>query len=161
MAEVISNTSPLLYLYRAGVLAWLPDLFGTVGIPDAVIRELEEGHRRGYDVPKVGDYPWLRVLNPRAIPSEWLTLDLGPGELAALALALETPGCVVLLDDGLARRIAYAAGLMVWGTLRIVLEAKARGLTPRVEPFLDLLQDSGMWISAEIRQRILVLAGET
>ena len=27
MPEVISNTSPLLYLYRVGVIEWLPQLF--------------------------------------------------------------------------------------------------------------------------------------
>ena len=61
------------------------------------------------------------------MPSEWLATDLGPGELAALALALENPGRIVLLDDALARRVAEAAGLTVWGTLRVFLEAKPKG----------------------------------
>ena len=30
MPEAISNTSPLLYLYRIEVLGWLPELFGEV-----------------------------------------------------------------------------------------------------------------------------------
>jgi predicted nucleic acid-binding protein len=45
------------------------------------------------------------------------------GELAAIALALENPSKIVLLDDALARRKAEAAGLVVWGTLKVVLEA--------------------------------------
>jgi predicted nucleic acid-binding protein len=40
------------------------------------------------------------------VPSEWLSLDLGTGELEAMALALENRRHVVLLDDALARRIA-------------------------------------------------------
>jgi predicted nucleic acid-binding protein len=55
----------------------------------------------------------------------------------------------------LARRTAQAAGLQVWGTLRVLLEAKAQGLTD-----VWKLSKAGMWISAEVRQRILVLAGE-
>ena len=47
---------------------------------------------------------WLRVVEPTHVPSEWLTLDLGGGELAAMALALETPQRIFLLDDSLARR---------------------------------------------------------
>jgi hypothetical protein len=82
------------------------------------------------------------------------------GEVAALALALETPHRIVLLDDGLARRTAQAFGLTVWGTLRVLLEAKSQGLTESVAPLVDRLQDSGMWISEDIRNRIVNLAGE-
>ncbi|ETW94932.1 MAG: hypothetical protein ETSY1_32685 [Candidatus Entotheonella factor] len=33
MPEVITNTSPILYLYRIGVLEWLPQLFDDIWIP--------------------------------------------------------------------------------------------------------------------------------
>jgi predicted nucleic acid-binding protein len=94
------------------------------------------------------------------MPSEWLSLDLGPGELAAMALALKNKTHVVLLDDLLARRTAQAAGLMVWGTLKVLLEAKSYGLTEKIEPFVTRLGETGMWLSEEIRERILALAGE-
>ena len=45
------------------------------------------------------------------MPSEWLSLDLGAGELDTMALALENQDHVVLLDDEFARRVAQAAGL--------------------------------------------------
>ncbi len=160
MHEAISNTSPLLYLYRIEVLGWLPQLFSEVWIPNGVAIELQEGRRRGYDVPDPNDYAWLRLVAPHSMPSEWLTLDLGTGELEAMALALENPSRVILLDDALARRIARAAGLDVWGTLRILLEAKSRKLTESIEPLVNRLAETGMWISDEVRQRVLVLAGE-
>jgi predicted nucleic acid-binding protein len=77
-----------------------------------------------------------------------------------MALALENPHRVVLLDDGLARRIAEAAGLKVWGTLRVLLEAKSLGLTESVEPLIDRSVKMGMWVSCDVRQRVLALAGE-
>jgi hypothetical protein len=40
------------------------------------------------------------------------------------------------------------------------LEARGSGLTDRIDPFVDRLADSGLWMSAEIRQRVLALAGE-
>ena len=104
MADAISNTSPLLYLYRIGALEWLHRLFGSIWMPRAVVNELHEGQRQGYDVPDPAHYPWLNIVDPRSPPSEWLSLDLGPGELAALTLALENPTRVLLLDDALARR---------------------------------------------------------
>jgi hypothetical protein len=78
------------------------------------------------------------------MPSEWLALDLGAGELAVLALALEHPQRVVLLDDGRARRIAQAASLTVWGTLQVILEGKAQGLTERIARHIDQLRAAGM-----------------
>jgi predicted nucleic acid-binding protein len=160
MPKAISNTSPLLYLYRTGAMEWLPLLFDEVWIPDAIVAELQEGRRRGYDVPDPKGHDWIRIVIPRSVPSEWLILDLGQGELEAMALALENPRCIVLLDDALARRIALAAGLEVWGTLRVLLEAKTQGITGEVGPLITRLEDSGMWISGRIKERILVLANE-
>jgi len=161
MLKAISNTSPLLYLYRIDGMDWLPKLFDEVWTPEAVRDELQAGRSKGYDVPNPDEYSWLSMVNPKSTPSEWLALDLGAGEIAAMALALENPDRVVLLDDMLARRTAQVAGLPVWGTLKVLLEAKSHGLINQIEPFVTKLSDSGMWISDEVQQRILKLAGES
>ncbi len=106
MLKAISNTSPLLYLYRIGGIDWLPKLFDEVWTPEAVRIELQVGRNKGYDVPDPDDYSWLNIVDPKSTPSEWLALDLGTGEIAAMALALENRDRVVLLDDMLARRTA-------------------------------------------------------
>lgn len=160
MPSVICNTSPLLYLYRIECIGWLPRLFAEVWIPEAVQDELHIGINKGYSVPWPADYGWLRVVNPAFTPSEWLASDLGAGEIAVIALALEHPDRIVLLDDALARRIAQKAGLQVWGTLKVLLEAKSNGLIERVEPYVGKLASAGMWLSADIKARILRLAGE-
>jgi hypothetical protein len=89
MPKAISNTSPLLYLFRIEAILWLPELFDEVWIPDAVKNELLTGKSKGYDVPDPSDYTWLKLINPKSMPSEWLALELGAGEVAAMALALE------------------------------------------------------------------------
>jgi predicted nucleic acid-binding protein len=78
-----------------------------------------------------------------------------------MALAIENPDRVVLLDDQLARRTAQAAGLTVWGTLRVLLEGKHKGLTDRVEPLVARLAENGLWMSTELQHRILALADES
>ena len=161
MLKAISNTSPLLYLYRIGAINWLPELFDEVWIPEAVKNELLAGRSKGYDVPNPDDYPSLSVVNPKSMPSEWLALDLGVGEIAAMALALENPRQIVLLDDMLARRTAQVAGLQVWGTLKVLLEAKSQDLVDKIEPYITKSSESGLWVSVEVRQRILKLAGES
>src|SRR5688500_4054226 len=106
MPRAISNTSPLLYLYRIEAIDWLSKLFDEVWSPEAVKNELLAGRSKGYNVPNPADYPWLKIIDPKSMPSEWLALDLGTGEIAAMALALENPSHIILLDDGLARRTA-------------------------------------------------------
>ena len=160
MLKAISNTSPLLYLYRIGGVEWLPRMFEQVWTPEAVRNELRAGRDKGYDVPSPEDLPWVEVVSPKSIPSEWFAVDLRAGELAVIALGLENPERIVLLDDLLARRIARAAGLQVRGTLRVLLEAKPHGLVDAVMPYVSRLSDSGMWMSTEIRRRILRVAGE-
>jgi len=161
LPEAISNTSPLLYLYRIEVLDWLPQLFTEVWIPNAVVLELKAGQKKGYDVPIPSSYPWLQVVEPGSTPSDWQALDLGSGELAAMALAAEHPTKLVLLDDNLARRAVHAYGLQVWGTLKILLEAKSRGLTESIRPLVYRLGNAGMWLSPDILQRVLTLADES
>lgn len=160
MLRAISNTSPLLYLYRIDAIEWLPEIFEEVWTTSATLSELEEGRKRGYDVPIPGNYEWLKIVEPKKLPSEWLVLDLGAGELSALALALENPNFILLADDALARQTAKAAGLDVWGTLRIILEAKRNGLIKKVKPHIISLGKAGLWFSDEILQRILKLAKE-
>jgi predicted nucleic acid-binding protein len=41
-----------------------------------------------------------------------------------------------------------------------MLEAKSQGLTKNVAPYVDRLGNAGIWLSDDIRERILTLAGE-
>ena len=160
MNEAISNTSPLVYLHRIDALDWLPRLFTSIWTPLEVVAELREGLARGFNVPDPSRLDWLDIVAPKQTPSEWFALDLGPGGVAAMSLALENPSRTIILDDSLARHVAQAAGLNVWGTLRIILEMKTQGHIQAVAPFVTRLKDSGMWISDEVRLRILRLVDE-
>jgi len=159
MLKAISNASPLLYLHRIQALDLFPGIFGTLLTTPEVSRELLEGRQRGYECPDISRLDWIEVVKA-PMSSEWLALDLGPGEISVMTLAFDKPGHIMLLDDMLARRIATAAGLRVWGTLKIILEAKSLGLIDRAGPLINQLTDAGMWISPQIKQRILRLANE-
>ena len=108
MPEVICNTSPLQYLHQLGLLHLLPALAGKIVIPPAVAEELAAGKSAGIDVPEVGGLEWITMRRPVSAPALPLVTDLGPGESQVLALALEMPGAVVIVDDFLARRTAEA-----------------------------------------------------
>ena len=106
MPDAISNTSPLLYLHRIGGMNWLHELFTGTYVPGAVVFELMEGRQKGYDVPNPSDYGWIRIVEPRVMPSEWFAVDLGIGEIAAMSLALERPDHIVLSKAGVRSCIA-------------------------------------------------------
>jgi predicted nucleic acid-binding protein len=160
MREVLSNTSPLQYLYQLDLLDLLPTLYGEVLVPSAVVREIEAGRSQGVPLPIVESLSWLRVqdvANAALLP---LLPDLGAGEREVLALALERSDPLVILDDSFARRFARRLGLSLTGTLGLLLRAKENGRIDLVEPLLDRLEDLHFRLDRSTRADVLVMAGE-
>ena len=58
------------------------------------------------------------------------------------------------------RAAAARVGLRTFGILGILLRAKAGGHIPAVAPVLDLLKSVRFFLSAQDRNRCLLLAGE-
>ncbi|MGH8500087.1 MAG: DUF3368 domain-containing protein [Methylococcales bacterium] len=48
----------------------------------------------------------------------------------------------------------------VRGSLKGLLEAKSLGFVDKLEPIVNRLHEAGMWVSADVKHRILKLAGE-
>jgi predicted nucleic acid-binding protein len=157
---VVSNTSPLLYLHQIGHLELLQQLYGQVRIPPAVRMELYAGAQLGISVPNLRSLMWIkeqalaeRVLLP-------VVVDLGSGEAEAIALALASPGSLLILDDRLGRRIARLIRVTCTGTLGVLLKAKQVGLLPSVTPAVTALRDTTMHLTSELIEMVLKEAGE-
>ena len=159
MAVTVADTSPLPYLFQIGHLELLERLFGTVLVPEAVRDELQVGRSLGFDVPDPVRFSWMLIRPAPTIPAVELPA-LGPGESAALALALETPDSLVLLDDAAARAAAARLGLPTTGTLGLLLIAKEQQLIAEVAPVIAILEERGFRLTEAVRQRILRLAAE-
>jgi|SRR3954463_47111 predicted nucleic acid-binding protein len=160
MPEVISNTSPLQYLYQLDLLDLLPALYGEVLAPIGVVKEIAAGRTLGVALPDIGALPWLRVCEVATPALLSLIPDLGLGEREVLALALERPGALVILDDSLARRLAERLELALTGTLGLLLKAKQTGRIERVRPYLAQLESLNFRLDDRSRLNILKLAGE-
>lgn len=161
MPEVISNTSPLQYLYQLGLLELLPRLAGRVTVPQSVVDELDAGRALGHNLPEVVTLAWVTVRVPAA--SQYVASpELGSGETDVLRLALELPvgEAVVILDDAKAREAAGKLGLKLTGTLGVLLDAKRAGLVSEVAPHLDRLDALGFRLARGTRDAVLRLAGE-
>jgi hypothetical protein len=149
----ISNASPLIALRQIDRLWILRDLFGKIGIPPAVRREI------GPTLPR----PPVWLLTYPAPSGKHTVVEkagLDPGETEALALALELGALGVVLDDLRARQLATTLGVRVVGTLGVLLQAKERGLLPAIRPDFEALAGVRFHFSAKVADTILARAGE-
>ena len=158
--EVISNTSTLQYLHQIRQLDLLPKLYGHIIIPNAVAGELEEGRKRGIDLPNVREIPWIKTEGVRDQALLAFATELGPGEREALALATEKAGKLLLLDDLMARKHARRLGIDFTGTLGVLLKSKQSHHLTFVTPVLEELERRGFRLDPGTRAAVLKLAGE-
>ena len=150
---VVSNSSPLIALARIQRLDLVPGIFESVLIPPAVAREIAPS------IPVLST--WLRIQAPSVLPpAPLLRRRLGAGERQALALAIELRADWIILDDLPARRSAQAAGLNVIGTLGMLVAAKRAGLLQSIRPELDALVRTSFFLSPQLYDELLRLAGE-
>jgi len=89
-----------------------------------------------------------------------MSTSLGRGEREVLSLACESHGCLVLLDDALARLHARRLGLRLTGTLGILLKGKQSGLLTEIRPILDKLEIKGFRLDKKTRFAVMKLAQE-
>ena len=87
MPEVVSDTSPIQYLYQLELLDILPTLATNVFAPPAVVKELEAGRALGVPLPDMAALEWLTIRRPLSDLAVPLVTDLGPGETEVLMLA--------------------------------------------------------------------------
>jgi len=156
---VVTNASPLIYLALLDRFHLLNDLFGEVGVPDAVYREVVlEGarHPGAYETTaalKTGHFRRMEVRHRIAV--DVLLEQLHPGEAEAIVLARESNVGRVLLDDRIARNKAKLMGLSVTGTIGLLRLGKQRGMRIDLQASLDLLIQHNFRISADLYERLV------
>ena len=129
-------------------------------IPPAVARELELGRAIGVDLPDIGVLPWMKIQAPEGLDKVPTAADLGAGEKEVLALGLQVPNAVLILDEQIGRLQAEILKLTFTDTLGILLRAKVEGRISRNRPVLDQLDQLKFRLSPKTNAAVLKLAGE-
>jgi predicted nucleic acid-binding protein len=93
----------------------------------------------GVDLPDVRALQWLKIRAPKGLDKVPMAAELGAGEKEVLALGMQVPGAVIILDERLGRLRAAALQLTFTGTLGVLLRAKAEGRIPRIAPLVEHL----------------------
>jgi len=155
--RAVTNTSPLIYLSRIGRL----DLFRQyreVLIPEKVLEEIEAGRKRGHpealDVRRLVRTRNARVVRVPKVRREW---NLGPGETAAIALALKERVDEIVIDDRAAIAIAKFLGLRPVSIPFLLLRDRKKGQTGQraFEAALRRLLTEGYYLSPGLVDRLI------
>jgi predicted nucleic acid-binding protein len=154
---IISNTTPIINFAEIDCLDVLISLYGAITITPAVAAELVAKSHRFPKAAKVAQQHVLEIVSPaNKLLLQQLATRVHPGEAECLALALERPDSLLLLDDLAAREIAHASGCLFTGTIGCLIEAKRQGLIQAIRPLLDALRAKArFWIADSLTERVL------
>ncbi len=143
---IICNTSPLIGLSGINLLSLLRDLYTEVWIPREVENEFltidETIHRE-----ILNNAPWIITVDLADQQKAEVYEGIDGGEAEVLALAKEQEAVLVLIDEKKARQVAQNIGLIVRGTVGILLEAKKKELVVAIKPLLTRMQNNGIRLS--------------
>ena len=157
MAEIVSNTGPLIALASIGQFHLLQALFGSIAIPPAVRTENQD--QISLAALAAANWVVVRVVKDR-LATQLLREELDSGESEAIVLASEVDAAILLVDERAATRKARAIGLRTIGTLGVLLMAKDNGLLTAVKPSLVELLRNGFRMSESLCRSVLDSAGE-
>jgi predicted nucleic acid-binding protein len=142
---IISDTSCLIALSNIGLLYILKDLYGEVLITTEVNEEF------GKQLPS-----WIFVLQVKdKIKQTEIESILDKGEASSIALALENPNSILIIDEVKGRNIARSLNIEIIGTIGILLLASNKGLLTDVISVVLKLVNNGFQLSNTIIDRII------
>ena len=152
--SVVSDTTAITTLLKAGQAQLLQELFERVFVPKAVWDELKDFHR---DVPGFVELRLAR--NPgQRLPG----MDtLGRGEAEAISLAKELGARLLVTDDRKARVAAKRLNIPCIGLIGVVIQAKRLEKITSVRDLLEIIQTKGgLYLSDAVIAEALRLANE-
>jgi predicted nucleic acid-binding protein len=152
---VVADTSPLNYLILIDCDNLLPQLYGRVVVPTAVMQEL--GHSEAPSPVKawLTRVPaWINVTSVQSAPCAELAF-LGLGEQEAIQLAAEKHAALLLIDERKGRFEAKRRGLRTTGTLGVLLSAGELRLIDAEAAYRRLLSETSFRTSAALEEQFL------
>ena len=157
---IVSNSGPIISFARAAHLELLKQLFTEISIPEGVYEDIVvrgAGKPGAVEVKSAGWIKKEKVRNP--VKVDQLPAGLGLGEREAIILAQDLKAAL-LIDDRKARKVAEESGVVCFGSLRVLKEAKERKLIEEIRPIGDRLRAGGIRIKDSLYRRFLQESGE-
>jgi len=147
---IISDTSCLIALTNIGLLNILKDLYAEILITPEVNAEF------GSDLPQ-----WIKVIRVKdSFKQSGIELVLDKGEASSIALALEMPNAILIMDEIKGRKIAKSLNIEIIGTIGIILLAKEKDLISDVLETITILKDKGFRLSDNLIEKLIEKYGK-
>ena len=147
---IISDTSCLIALDRIKKLDVLQKTFSTVITTPEVRDEF---------LQPLPSWILIRPVKDQKRKESFGTI-VDKGEASAIALALETEGSILVIDEKKGRKLAEKLHIEIIGTLKILLLAKEKGVISSIKPIILELEKAQFRFSKSVVQKLLLLAGE-
>lgn len=147
---IIADTSCIILFTNIEELDLLRALYSEVIITPEISNEFGKTLPEWIIVKDVSDKPRQEILE----------IFIDKGEASAIALALEMPGSILVIDDYKARKIADKLNLSYTGTLGVIIKAKQDGIISSIKPFIEKIKRTNFRISQELEYFALKAAGE-
>ena len=148
---VITDTSCFILLDKIDAFDVLHRLFQNVTTTPEIKKEF------GSDLPQ-----WVEI---RAVQDvvlmDVLKESVDPGEASAIALAMETPNSLIIVDDLKGRKLASRMELKFIGTLGLLIMAKEHNVIPNIRSYINKIQKTDFRISQDLVNYALEKAGES
>ena len=157
---LVINTSPIIALVAALGDLQVLKMYEQVMVPLEVHQELSAGGPANFALAEFEAAHWLdKRTQPVAIGTA-LGNSLDKGEAAVIQLALYENFQTVCIDEAAGRRIARLNGLLVTGSVGILLRALHEGYSFSMREALDRMRARGIWLSDRVVAFALTQAGE-
>jgi len=147
---VISDTSCFIVLSKINELDLLRNVYGNVCTTPEIASEY------GDTLPE-----WVNIIPVKdKYRQQLLEIQLGKGESSAMALSLEIPDSIIILDDYKARKTAEILNLKFIGTIGLIIKAKLMDVIPSVKPLLQKIRETNFRLSIDMEQYAIKEAKE-
>lgn len=161
---VVSDTTPIIALMKAGHLEWLEQLYHEISIPEAVFYELTTNDMFQDEAEQIKRCDFIKILNVKnseAVNILRSATGLDAGESEAIVLYSESKADLLLLDEHKARGIAKQMEIEFVGTLGIMMLAYDNKIASakEIEESIDCMLSSGIRYNARLCNNVLAYVG--
>jgi len=147
---VITDTSCFILLDKINALEILQSVYKNVVTTPEIAAEF------GKPLPD-----WILIKAVKNKQRQFLySGKVDAGEASAIALAMELPSPLLILDDLKGRNLASQLNLSYTGTLGLLVLAKNAGIIKELKGYFDKIADTDFRVSPALLQTILEKSGE-
>lgn len=156
---LVADSSALIALSVCNSLDLLELLFGSVFVPETVYLEITRPNKKEAQALKSFLQGKVRQVDLQIYV--FLDAFADAGETEAMLLYKQISADKLLIDDQRGRKVAKINQISTIGSLGVLLTAKEKGYVEKVSPLLRQIEKSDIYLSSQLIDMVLELAGES